>query len=197
MPTTGARSSPKHRFDIRQGALFAGLATAATTLCFGWLRLVGSMRLASRIAPPLLLVSGVIAIYFALGAIFARLRSRSTTECLGLGVAVALGSFLQALILSIQWGARGPAAVFVGLALAILIAWAGTGTFYRLIGNDDGFMPFLAAGTANASLLLVARIVTTILDDTAATVVMSAIAVAMFVAPAAWIGALLPPAQSS
>ncbi len=191
MAPTGAVSRFPGGLDFRQAVVFSLVAAGATVACYSWLELADSFLLVPRGFRRLLMVAGVIAIYFAAGALLARLSSHTRRQHLGLGCAFALGSVLQALVLSIQWGVGGPFLVFIALAGGIVIVWSLAGAVYLFIGEADGLASFVLAGAGNASLLLLGRIVAPTLDHAVATGLMSAIVVAMFVAPAAGIGALL------
>jgi hypothetical protein len=137
--------------------------------------------------------AGAIAIFFAAGAILAYLKSYARRRQFAMGCAFALGSTLQALVLSIQWGVDGHFGVFTALAVGVLIAWSLAGAVYMFIGDGDGLVPFFWAGALNASLLLLGRIVGANVDHSVGTALLSAIVIAMFVVPAAGIGALLTP----
>lgn len=191
MASTGAVSRFPGGLDSRQAVVFALVATGATLACYSWLEFADSWSLVSREFRRLLMVAGVIAIYFAAGALLARLRPHTRRQHLGLGCAFALGTVLQALVLRIQWGVGGPLLVFIALAGGNVIAWSLAGAVYLFIGDEDGLAPFVLAGAGNASLFLLGRIVAPTLDHAVATGLISAIVFAMFVAPAAGIGALL------
>jgi hypothetical protein len=171
--------------------MFALIAAGASLASYSWFELAGSWSLVSRGFRQVLMVTGAAAIYFAAGVILAYLKSHARRRQFALGCAFALASVLQAVVLSIQWGVGGPFLVFIALAVGVLIAWSLAGAVYLFIGAEDGLVPFVWAGAFNASLLLFGRIVGATLDHSVGTGLLSAIVVAMFVAPAAGIGALM------
>ena len=194
MASTGAISSVRHGLNLRQALAFGLLAASATATCYVFFNLAASFSIDPRRFHGLLVAGGVTANDFAAGALFARLTSRTRRQYLALGCTFGIGSLLQALVCTIVWvGARGPFVVFIGVALAILIAWSVAGAVYLFIGDDDGLTAFFVAGAGNASMLLLGRIAASSLDHAAATDLMSVIFVSMFVVSGAWIGALLPP----